>query len=78
MKSDGWVWYAGLHDVGEYGGVFQFVTASLISYLLLCVAVVCLTVTLLNFSKLPRTQRILGTLPIVLTGLVFLLMAILR
>jgi hypothetical protein len=54
------------------------VAASLISYLLLCVAVICLTVTLLNLSKLPRTQRILGTLPIVLTGLVFLLMAILR
>jgi Ca2+/Na+ antiporter len=74
----GALWYDGLHDVGEYGGVFQFVAASLISYLLLCVAVICLTVTLLNFSKLPRTQRILGTLPIVLTGLVFLLMAILK
>jgi hypothetical protein len=74
----GALWYDGLHDVGEYGGVFQFVAASLISYLLLCVAVICLTVTLLNFSKLPRTQRILGTLPIVLTGAVFLLMAILR
>ena len=74
----GALWYDGLHDFGEYGGVFQFVAASLISYLLLCVAVVCLTVTLLSFSRLPRTQRILGTLPIVLTVVVFLLMAVWR
>ncbi len=74
----GALWYDGLHDFGEFGGVFQFVAASLISCLLLCVAVVCLTVTLLNFSKLPATQCILGTLPIALTGLVFLLMAIWR
>jgi len=74
----GALWYDGLHDFGEFGGVFQFVAASLISCLLLCVAVVCLTVTLLNFSKLPGTQRVLGTLPIVLTVVVFLLMAVWR
>ena len=78
VSAIGALWYDGLHDVGEYGGVFQFVAASLISCLLLCVAVVCLTVTLLNFSKLPRTQRILGTLPIALTGAVFVLMAVLK
>ena len=72
------LWYDGLHDFGEFGGVFQFVAASLISCLLLCVAVVCLTVTLLNSSNLPRTQRILGTLPIALTGAVFVLIAVLK
>ena len=78
VSAIGALWYDGLHDVGEYGGVFQFVAASLISCLLLCVAVVCLTVTLLSFSRLPRSQRILGTLPIVLTVVVFLLMAVWR
>ena len=72
------LWYDGLRDVGEFGGVFQFVAASLISCLLLCVVVVCLTVTLLNSSNLPRTQRILGTLPIALTGTVFVLLAVLK
>jgi hypothetical protein len=31
-----------------------------------------------NFSKLPGTQRILGTLPIALMGAVFVLMAVLK
>ena len=64
------IWYDGIHDFGEFAGVFQFVTAFFIGCLTLCVALTCLAVTLMKYSKLGMTQRILGIVPIGLFGLV--------
>lgn len=64
------IWYDGLHDIGEFAGVYQFVFSFLIGCLTLCLALICLTVTLIKYSRLRLAQRTLGILPIALFAIV--------